>query len=170
MANYLLEKHGVNLLLVHLINPDGVEHNYGPHTPEAYQAVAESDQRIAEIWATLQKPPLAGIVDAVRRLRSRLCPLREVHPPQRGAQGAGPGDRRTTRTRSPIARPGASPKGARPSCTCWMKSRRSELTAQLKQKLAALEGVDGGRRARRITAGWACPRRMPIPNRRTWCC
>ena len=49
-----------NLVLVHLITPDGVEHAYGPHTPEAYQAVAESDQRIAEIWETLQKPPLAG--------------------------------------------------------------------------------------------------------------
>jgi predicted AlkP superfamily pyrophosphatase or phosphodiesterase len=60
VANYLLEKHHVNLLLVHLIRPDGVEHAYGPHTPEAYQSVAEADERIAEIWATLQKPPLAG--------------------------------------------------------------------------------------------------------------
>src|SRR4029079_14550169 len=38
----------------------GVEHAYGPNTPEAYKAVAESDQRIAEIWETLQQPPLAG--------------------------------------------------------------------------------------------------------------
>ena len=60
VANYLLEKHHVNLLLVHLIRPDGVEHAYGPHTREAFQAVAEADERIAEIWATLQKPPLAG--------------------------------------------------------------------------------------------------------------
>ena len=60
VANYLLEKHNVNLLLIHLITPDGVEHAYGPHTREAYAAVAESDQRIAEIWATLQKPPLKG--------------------------------------------------------------------------------------------------------------
>lgn len=60
VANYLLEKHHVNLLLVHLIRPDGVEHAYGPHTREAYQAVAEADERVAEIWATLQKPPLAG--------------------------------------------------------------------------------------------------------------
>ena len=60
VANYLLEKRKVNLLLVHLITPDGVEHNYGPHTREAYQAVAESDQRIGEIWKTLQQPPFAG--------------------------------------------------------------------------------------------------------------
>jgi predicted AlkP superfamily pyrophosphatase or phosphodiesterase len=60
VAKYLLEKHKVNLLLVHLITPDGVEHNYGPHTPEAYAAVAESDQHIAEIWEALQRPPFAG--------------------------------------------------------------------------------------------------------------
>ena len=28
---------GANLVLVHLVTPDGVEHAYGPHTPEAYQ-------------------------------------------------------------------------------------------------------------------------------------
>src|SRR6185436_12329838 len=53
-ANYLLTKHGVNLLLVHLITPDGVEHAYGPHTPEAYAAVKQSDGHIRQIWDTLQ--------------------------------------------------------------------------------------------------------------------
>jgi predicted AlkP superfamily pyrophosphatase or phosphodiesterase len=60
VANYLVKDKQANLVLVHLITPDGVEHAYGPHTPEAYKAVNESDQRIAEIWQTLQEPPLAG--------------------------------------------------------------------------------------------------------------
>jgi len=60
VAQYLLEKQKANLVLVHLVTPDGVEHAYGPHTPEAYKAVHESDQRIAEIWNTLQEPALAG--------------------------------------------------------------------------------------------------------------
>lgn len=60
VTQYLLEKHKANLVLVHIVTPDGVEHNYGPHTPEAYKAVNESDQRVAEIWKTLQEPPLAG--------------------------------------------------------------------------------------------------------------
>jgi predicted AlkP superfamily pyrophosphatase or phosphodiesterase len=60
VARYLLDKHRPNLLLVHYITPDGVEHAYGPHTPEAYQAVAESDRRVREVWDALQKPPLAG--------------------------------------------------------------------------------------------------------------
>jgi predicted AlkP superfamily pyrophosphatase or phosphodiesterase len=60
VTQYLVEKQKANLVLVHLVTPDGVEHAYGPHTPEAYKAVAESDQRIAEIWKALQEPPLAG--------------------------------------------------------------------------------------------------------------
>lgn len=60
VARHLLEKHHVNLVLLHYITPDGVEHAYGPHTPEAYQAVKESDQRVNEVWETLQKPAFAG--------------------------------------------------------------------------------------------------------------
>src|SRR4029078_12590957 len=43
VANYILAQHQANLVLFHLVTPDGVERAYGPHTPEAYQAVAESD-------------------------------------------------------------------------------------------------------------------------------
>ena len=60
VARHLLAKHRPGLLLLHYITPDGVEHAYGPHTPEAYQAVAESDRRVKEVWDVLQKPPFAG--------------------------------------------------------------------------------------------------------------
>jgi predicted AlkP superfamily pyrophosphatase or phosphodiesterase len=59
-ALHLLTQHKVNLILLHLITPDGVEHAYGPNTPQAYQAVAESDQRIGEIWQSLQQSNLAS--------------------------------------------------------------------------------------------------------------
>lgn len=59
-VQYLLKEHNVHLILLHLVTPDGVEHAYGPNTPQAFQAVAESDERIGEIWATLQQPPFAG--------------------------------------------------------------------------------------------------------------
>lgn len=57
---HLLEKHKANLILLHLITPDGVEHAFGPHTPEAYQAVAEADVNVKRVWDALQKPPFAG--------------------------------------------------------------------------------------------------------------
>ncbi len=59
-VQHLLKRHNINLILLHLITPDGVEHAYGPNTPQAFQAVAESDQRIGEIWAALQQPPFLG--------------------------------------------------------------------------------------------------------------
>lgn len=57
---HLLERHQANLILLHLITPDGVEHAYGPHTPEAYKAVAEADANVKRVWDALQKPPFAG--------------------------------------------------------------------------------------------------------------
>ena len=60
VARYLLEKHRPNLLLVHLITVDGVQHAHGPQSPETYQAVAEADGYLREIWETLQGPGLAG--------------------------------------------------------------------------------------------------------------
>lgn len=58
-VRHLLKQHSINLILLHLITPDGVEHAYGPNTPQAFQAVAESDERIGEIWAALQQPSFA---------------------------------------------------------------------------------------------------------------
>lgn len=60
VTKHLLSQHQVNLILLHLITPDGVEHAYGPNTPPAYQAVAESDARIGELWQALQQQPFAG--------------------------------------------------------------------------------------------------------------
>lgn len=60
VAQFLLKQENVNLLLMHYITPDGVEHGYGPHTPPAFTAVNESDQRIAEIWSVLKQEPFKG--------------------------------------------------------------------------------------------------------------
>lgn len=60
VALHLLEQHKANLVLLHLITPDGVEHAFGPHTPEAYKAVAEADANVKRVWDALQNPPFAG--------------------------------------------------------------------------------------------------------------
>lgn len=60
VATYLLKQHRPNLLLLHLITPDHVEHAYGPHVEESYWSVANADDRIREIWEALNQPPLAG--------------------------------------------------------------------------------------------------------------
>lgn len=60
VTKYLLKKHRPNLLMLHLITPDGVEHTYGPHVEEAYWAVNDSDNRIRQIWEAMNQPPLKG--------------------------------------------------------------------------------------------------------------
>ncbi len=62
-ATYVLAKHRPNLLLVHLITPDAVQHDHGPAVEEVYRALADADQRIGEIWEALQQPGLAGQSD-----------------------------------------------------------------------------------------------------------
>lgn len=60
VAQHLLTHEGANLLLLHLITPDAVEHSYGPHTREAYAAVKQADEHVREIWETLQQPQFKG--------------------------------------------------------------------------------------------------------------
>lgn len=60
IATYLLDKKQANLVLVHIITVDGVQHLFGPDTFPARQAVAFADQCVKTIWQCLQKPEFVG--------------------------------------------------------------------------------------------------------------
>jgi predicted AlkP superfamily pyrophosphatase or phosphodiesterase len=60
VACYLLESKHANLVLLHLVSTDGVQHVFGPRTFAAYQAAAFEDRCIKQIWNTLQKPEFVG--------------------------------------------------------------------------------------------------------------
>ncbi len=55
MARHLFENHPPNLILVHLIEVDHVEHNAGPQTPDAYWAVSHADDRVRDIVEAARK-------------------------------------------------------------------------------------------------------------------
>jgi predicted AlkP superfamily pyrophosphatase or phosphodiesterase len=140
VAQHLLTKHRANLVLVHLITPDGVEHAYGPHTREAYAAVAESDRRVAEIWETLQEPPLAGkstlfvvsdhgFAPYEKNIRPNAL-LQQLKLVDADAEG-----KITRRDAWCVAQGGSA------FIYLLDASRENELSEQLKTKLAALEGV-----------------------------
>lgn len=59
-ACFLLEQKDANLVLVHLVTTDGVQHLFGPRTFPAYQAAAFEDGCVKQIWNTLTKPRFAG--------------------------------------------------------------------------------------------------------------
>jgi predicted AlkP superfamily pyrophosphatase or phosphodiesterase len=56
----IIEKHTPNLMLLHLLETDSIQHQYGPLTPAAYASYAYADTRIARVMDALQK---AGVLD-----------------------------------------------------------------------------------------------------------
>ena len=55
MAAHVLKNHSPNVLLVHLVEVDHVEHRHGPRTPEAYWSVSYADDRVRDIWEAAQQ-------------------------------------------------------------------------------------------------------------------
>lgn len=142
VANYLLEKHKIQLLLVHLITPDGVEHGYGPHTREAYQAVKVSDAHVAEIWATLQKAPFAGNSTLFVVSDHGFAPYaKNIRPnfvfKQMGLLATDAAGKVTERKAWCQAEGGAA------FIYLLEEERRAERLAEIRKELAALEGVTG---------------------------
>lgn len=58
----ILTRHTPNLLLVHLLQTDTLQHHYGALSPAAYAAYAYADTRLARLVAAARK---AGILDRV---------------------------------------------------------------------------------------------------------
>ena len=50
----ILRKHHPRLALLHIGNVDHVEHQHGPQTPEAYNAIKGADADIADVWDELK--------------------------------------------------------------------------------------------------------------------
>ncbi len=50
MAAHVIRRHQPNLLLLHLIEVDHVNHGKGPRSPESYHAVEFDDARVKEVW------------------------------------------------------------------------------------------------------------------------
>ncbi len=60
MAIHLLETHQPNLLLLHLIAVDSLQHAHGSKTPEAYFAIKQADEHIRDLVETVER---AGLRD-----------------------------------------------------------------------------------------------------------
>jgi predicted AlkP superfamily pyrophosphatase or phosphodiesterase len=59
-AVHIIEKHTPNLLLLHLLETDTIQHEYGPLTPAAYAAYAYADHCLARVVEAARG---AGILD-----------------------------------------------------------------------------------------------------------
>jgi predicted AlkP superfamily pyrophosphatase or phosphodiesterase len=59
-AAHILRRHKPNLLLLHLVELDHVEHAKGPQSPEAYNAVRFADKRVQQVMDAIEA---AGLKD-----------------------------------------------------------------------------------------------------------
>jgi predicted AlkP superfamily pyrophosphatase or phosphodiesterase len=55
IADYLMRTHKPNLMLLHFLIADGMQHRFGPQSPEAYEALGLIDQYIGRLFDTLEK-------------------------------------------------------------------------------------------------------------------
>lgn len=59
MARHLFQKHPPNLLVIHLVEVDHVEHKHGPRSTEAYWSVSYADDRLRDIVEAIKLSPHA---------------------------------------------------------------------------------------------------------------
>lgn len=57
-ACYLIRTHQPNLLLLHFLLTDGMQHRFGPKSPEAYDALRNVDEHIGEVFNAIEKSGL----------------------------------------------------------------------------------------------------------------
>ncbi|HEX3872189.1 MAG TPA: ectonucleotide pyrophosphatase/phosphodiesterase, partial [Pirellulales bacterium] len=60
MFRQVIDKHAPNLLMIHIVEVDHVEHKYGPRSPEAYWAVSHADDRLRDLVETIEASPWRG--------------------------------------------------------------------------------------------------------------
>lgn len=60
-ACYVMEKRRPNFMLLHFLMADGMQHRFGPKTPEVYEALGLIDHHIGKLFETLEK---AGLRDS----------------------------------------------------------------------------------------------------------
>lgn len=59
-AAHIIEKHKPNLMLIHLVDADTAQHQFGPHSPQAVAAIGRVDGRIGEILRALDTAGITG--------------------------------------------------------------------------------------------------------------
>ncbi|MBI3464647.1 MAG: alkaline phosphatase family protein [Planctomycetes bacterium] len=140
MAAQVLQKHAPNLLLIHLVEVDHIEHRNGPRSLEAYRAVKFADDRLRELTEAIERSPSKGKTTLIVASDHGFFPIDKDIRPNVLLKQAGliqmEGDR--------IAKKAAwcQPQGG--ACMVYVldKGRTSEVAEQLAKQFAAVEGVD----------------------------
>jgi predicted AlkP superfamily pyrophosphatase or phosphodiesterase len=81
LATFILKKHRPNLMLVHLVDLDNVEHQFGPDSPQAAATLEKIDGHIGELLAAVSTAGLADSTDVFLLSDHGFLPVESVINP-----------------------------------------------------------------------------------------
>lgn len=138
MVRQVLRKHSPNLVLLHLVEPDHVQHAHGPRSDEAYWVASYSDDRIRDLVEAIEASPLAAKTTLFVLSDHGFFPVNyEIRPNvvlrKLGLiEGSGAAEKRIAYC---MAEGGA--------CGVYItdEARRAQIARQLRGELSKLEGI-----------------------------
>jgi len=140
MARHVLQTHAPNLLLIHLVEPDHVQHRHGPRSPESYWCMSYADDRVRDLVEAAEKSPRAGKTTLfVCGDHGFLSINREIRPNvvlhRLGLTEAGKG-------KAGIPAAYCLSQGGSSMVYVLSEPRRDQLVEQLRKALAKVDGVE----------------------------
>jgi predicted AlkP superfamily pyrophosphatase or phosphodiesterase len=140
MAAEVLRRHAPNLLLLHLVEMDHVEHRAGPRSPEAYWCARYSDDRIRDLVEAVGHSKFAGKTTIFVCSDHGFQPVRHnIHPNvllRKLGLLEGEKGKWTKQAAFCLSQGGAS------AVYVLDRDRRAEILRQLAKELAGIEGVE----------------------------
>lgn len=141
LARHIIITHKPQLLLLHLMSADGFQHGTGRQSPEAYFAVNDCDRHVRDIVDAVKEAGLAGsttfIITADHGFRSFNKQIQpNVMFRKDGLIAAAVGGKVTAR------RAWCLSEGGSAFIYVLDEANRAQIVADIKPRLAALEGVD----------------------------
>ncbi|HEY5313875.1 MAG TPA: ectonucleotide pyrophosphatase/phosphodiesterase [Pirellulales bacterium] len=138
MARQAIQKHSPNLLLIHLVETDHVEHRAGPRSDDAYWAVSYADDRIRDLVEAVEHSPLRGKTTIFICSDHGFFPItKDIRPnvvlAQLGLLDKAKGGKRSAFVLS---------QGGAAAVYILDDAHRDQIAQQLRDQLGHLEGVE----------------------------
>jgi predicted AlkP superfamily pyrophosphatase or phosphodiesterase len=149
MAAQVIQKHAPNLLLLHLVEMDHVEHRAGPRSPEAYWCARYSDDRIRDLVEAVQHSKLAGKTTLFVCSDHGFQPVQHNIHPNVLLRKLGLLEVRVGKPAKQAAY--CLSQGGAAAVYVLDQDRRKQILTQLQEGLAAIEGVEAVLDARKFT-------------------
>lgn len=140
MAAQVLEKHSPNLLLIHLVEPDHVQHRHGPRSDEAYWCMSYADDRVRDLVEAVERSPMAGKTTIFVCGDHGFFPIKKDIRPNVLLRQMG----LITVVDGKVQKQSAWCLSQGGGCAVYVldSTRRREVVGQLRKALSELEGVD----------------------------